>query len=359
MERETRILWAVVAVVILLAILFGVGGKVQQELSPEPQAAWVAIAAGDDPVAVSGPVEVAAGEPFTLHAVLEARTWRGETVYYTEARGLRLDGDEVPQSALRHWPGGEPINLLWFVVEGTPPFLEAGAPGDLDRLQFRESFRAEWPHTWSVPGSVEPSRRRLAVGEIAGAFPEFGRQMFHVRIEFFGPASSVVPRLRVSSWGAADVEGESGRFPAVTARLPDRLAEASAVFGTPQLELSEAAGSAVADRVGELWQRRLAFSRLLVLRRHLEAAGLNWEELDWRPVDLEEGPVWGPGEAAAGDVLRVGDRFVILASDEGQPGRLEEDDLGFDFDKGAVLRRLGEIFTGQGLVEWAPLGGAG
>ena len=53
----------------------------------------------------------------------------------------------------------------------------------------------------------------------------------------------------------------------------------------------------------------------------------------------------------------VGERFVILAYDQGDPGRLDDGDLGFDFDKGAVLRRLGEIFTGEGLVEWAPLAG--
>ena len=58
MERETKILWAVVAGVVLVAVLFGLGGKVQEELAPEPLAAWVAVAAAGDPVAASRPMEM-------------------------------------------------------------------------------------------------------------------------------------------------------------------------------------------------------------------------------------------------------------------------------------------------------------
>ncbi len=358
MERETRILWAVVAGVLLVAILFGLGGKAKQELAPEPRAAWVAIAVGDDPMAVTGPVEIEAGEPFTLFAVLEAETWRGERVYYTEAEQLRLVGSEIPTSALRRWTGGEEVRVLWFTVEGAPPFLEVAEAGDLERLQFRESFRADWPQAWAVPGSVEHSRRRLLADDLEGAVAQFGTQRFHVRIEFFKPGNTMVPRLRMRSWGAAEVERENDRFSAVTARLAGRLAAPSAVFGTPQVEIMEGAGKDLEGAVRELWTRRLAFSRLMPLRDLLEREGRSWEALGWQAVDLEEGPAWGAGGASPGDVLRVGERFVILVADEGRRGRLDDADLGFDFDKGAVLRRLGEIFTGEGLVEWAPLSDA-
>jgi hypothetical protein len=359
-ERETRILWAVVAGVTLVALLFGLGGRVRQELAPEPRAAWVAIEAGGDPVAASGPLELVAGEPFTLHAVLEAEDWRGERVYYTEAQALRLAGERIPDSALRRWTGGEEVRILWFTVEGAPPYLEVGSDSDLDRLQFREVFRAEWPQAWSVPGSVEPSRRRLEAREAqaAAGLADFGTQRFHVRIEFFGPASAVAPRLRMRSWGAAELERESERFPSVTAKLAGPLATTSAAFGNPQVELAEGADAAVVTKASELWDRDLAFARLVLLRRLLEGAGRSWEELGWREADLEAGPEWGASGVASGDLLRVGERFVVLVADEGRPGRLDDADLGFDFDRGAVLRRLGEIFTGEGLVEWAPLAAA-
>ena len=38
MERETKILWAVFAAVVVVAVLFGVGGRVRQELTLEPRA---------------------------------------------------------------------------------------------------------------------------------------------------------------------------------------------------------------------------------------------------------------------------------------------------------------------------------
>ena len=354
MERETKILWVVVAGVILLALLFGLGGKVRQDLAPKPRAAWVAIAAGDDPVAVSGPLELSAGVPFTLHAVLEAESWRGERVYYTEAEALRLGGEEIPASALPRWTGGEEVRILWFTVEGGPPYLQVAGANDLERLQFRELFRADWPQAWAVPGSVQPSRR-LGSDELGGAVGDFGSQRFHVRIEFLGAAGALVPRLRMRSWGASEIKRESERFPAVTVRLAGPLADPSAVFGTPQVEVAGGADADLAAEVGELWRRKLVFSRLLLLRGLLDRAGRSWEGILWRAVDLEEGPEWGAGGAAPGDLLRVGQRFVILVADEGRRGRLDGGDLGFDFDKGAVVRRLGEIFTGEGLVEWAPL----
>lgn len=356
MERETRILWAVVAGVLLVVGLFALGGRVQKELAPEPRAAWVAIAKGEDPVAVSGPVELAAGEPFTLYAVLEAESWRGERVYYTEAEALRLGGEEIPASALRRWTGGEEVRILWFTVEGAPPYLAVATAADLERLQFRELFRADWPQAWTAPGSVEPSRKRLEAGGPDRAVSDFGTQRYHVRIEFFGTAGALVPRLRMRSWGAAEVERESERFPAVTARLAEPLAASSGVFGTPQVEAMDGVEPSPLANLNELWRRRLVFSRLLVLRELLDRTGRSWEELRWRAVDLEAGPIWGSGGAAPGDVLRVGQRFVILVADEGRRGRLDDGDLGFDFDKGAALRRLEEIFTGEGLVEWAPLG---
>ena len=240
---------------------------------------------------------------------------------------------------------------------GGPPFLEIAEASDLERLQFRELFRADWPQAWTVPGSVEPSRRRLVASELAGPVAEFGSQKFHVRIEFFGTGSMMVPRLRMRSWGAAEVERESERFAAVTARLAGPLAAPSAAFGTPQVEVVESAEAGLKAEVAELWRRRLAFSRLTLLRQVLKRADRSFDELGWRAVDLEEGPEWGAGGVAPGDLLRVGQRFVVLVADEGRRGRLDDADLGFDFDKGAVLRRLGEIFTGEGLVEWAPLGG--
>jgi len=54
-------------------------------------------------------------------------------------------------------------------------------------------------------------------------------------------------------------------------------------------------------------------------------------------------------------LVRVGERVVILAADHGLPGYLDRDDLCIDFDRGIAVRRLGEIFVGDGQIEWGPL----
>lgn len=355
MERETKILWAVIAGVALAVVLFGLGGRVQEELAPEPRAAWVAVAPAGEPLAADGQWELAAGEPFTLYAVLEAEDWRGERVYYTDAEALRLAGETIPPSSLRRWTGGGEVRVLWFTVEGSPPYVEIAQPADLERLQFREAFRADWPQAWSVPGSVEPSRRRLVAGELAAA-RDFGTQRFHVRIEFFNPGQKIVPRLRMRSPGGPDLELESARLTTVSARLPGVLAAVSEVFGLPQVELTDGADAELAAKVADLRQRGLVFSRVPLLGQILDRAGRSLEDLDWLGVDLQDGPVWGAGGAGPGDLLRVGLRWVVLVEDRGAAGRLDQEDLAFDFDKGPALLRLGQVFTGDGLVDWAPLG---
>ena len=57
----------------------------------------------------------------------------------------------------------------------------------------------------------------------------------------------------------------------------------------------------------------------------------------------------------AGDLLRVGERWVVLLEDRGISGRADRDDLCLDFDKGPRVNRIGDVFTGDGLIEWASI----
>ena len=61
---------------------------------------------------------------------------------------------------------------------------------------------------------------------------------------------------------------------------------------------------------------------------------------------------WGEDGVEPGDLLRVGERLVILLQDRGIAGTLDYDDLCFDFFRGASVRPLREVFVGDGLVEW-------
>ncbi len=350
MRTDRKTFWAAAAIVALLLLVALVAGKVEQELAPEPRAAWVGIQVADGPAEV-GRVEIESGTPFTLHAVLEAVTWRGETIYFTEAERLRIDGEEVPVEALRSWKVSDELRILWFAVEGFTPYLEALRAEDLSRFHFRETFRSDWPRSWSVPGDLRPSSARLAAPGPETGLPAFGTQRFHVRLEFFGPESKITPRQRFSSLGAGDLPAKVQSFPTVSARLSGRLGAPSRVFGLTQIELAPGLGELRARLVE--WSRQdIVFSRLTVLRELLDEVGADYDELAWVGVDLASGPGWGEDGVEPGDLLRVGERLVILLQDHGIAGTLDYDDLCFDFFRGASVRPLREVFVGEGLVEW-------
>ena len=183
--------------------------------------------------------------------------------------------------------------------------------------------------------------------------PRFGTQRFHVRIEMFGPKSSITPDVRLRSPEATDLPEKVEGFPTAIASLPGGLAVPSQVFGLSQIEAAPQALAGTGEVLADWTWNRLAFSRLTVVREMLDRARLSYEDLEWTEVDLQVGPTWSPAAVEAGDFLRVGERLAILVADRGQPGVLDRSDLCFDFIKGARVRPLDEIFVGEGLVEWA------
>ncbi len=83
------------------------------------------------------------------------------------------------------------------------------------------------------------------------------------------------------------------------------------------------------------------------MRDLLAGSAQRIDQLDWRWTDLAGGTSWGP-ELAAGDLLRVGERIVVMYQDGGAAGALDYEDLCFDFVDGARIRPLGEVFSGEG-----------
>jgi hypothetical protein len=353
MDTQTKILAAAVVGIALVVAAVAFQPAIEESLAPELVIAWVAVEVGESGLAEIGPVEIEAGTPFTLHAVVEAKG-RSGPVYYTEAKALALAGREVDPERLRRWERPFETRVRWFTIEGNPPFVELATAADLERFRFQGRYRPDWPLAWSVPGEVEPApddhfREDPAVSR------EFGTQRFHVAVELYDKIDKVRPRKQVRSWGADDVLRETERFPAVRRALPGRLAAASRVFGLTHLEAAAGAPAELSSKIDELARRGLAFSRATVLRDHLEAAGKTFDGLAWRDVDLVAvSERWGD-EIAPGDLLRVGERFVVIYEDRGRSGLLDYEDLCFDYARGAAVRRLAEVFTGEGVVELASL----
>lgn len=356
MSTERKIFLIVFAVVVGLVVLLFSSDVVEQEVAPKPVAAWVAIEVEGSDVARNGRVDIVSGTPFRLHAVVEAETLSGRTIYFTEASQLELDGQPIPAEAMRPWKRSEQPRILWFTVEGYTPFVQADSMESLSGFHFKDYFRADWPRTWSIPGDLRPQAERdLKSGPIEG-LPRFGIQRYHVRVEIFGPESEIKPRIRLQSLSAADLPEQVDAISTVVSALPEPLSGPSSVYGLSQVEPGPDSPPEVLQQLASWFEQDLTLSRLAVLREHLGRSGLEYKDLEWVAVELGVDQVWGGEGAAEGDLLRVGNRWVILLQDRGIVQVLDRDDLCLDFDKGARMRLVGEVFTGEGLVEWSGLG---
>lgn len=361
-----KLFWGVVIAAAVAVAVVLAWPEVQEELAPEPVRAWAAIEAEGSGVAEVGVVEIPEGTPFRVHAVLEAeRRGGGGTVYYTEAEALSIGGRRVPDEQLRRWRRQLDVRVLWFSVEGVVPFVALEPGDDLSRFRLEPFFHPEWGNGWSVAGELEPANdARLVREQRQGRLP-FGTQRYQARIEIYPLAEDKVPAERYVSPGPAEALAEPEAFPTAVVTLPGAAAPASAAFGLTGIEPPPDAGEALRGELQRLTRERLAFSRLTLLREILDAAGKATDELEWRLVDLDAGPPWsadggGAGEprsegVATGDLLRVGERVVVVYRDRGAEGVLDREDLVFDYARGSVVRPLAQVFAGGGEVEWARL----
>jgi hypothetical protein len=297
------------------------------------------------------PVETTAGTPFRLFAVVEAIDWRGRQLFYTDAEALEIDGRRVGGEQTRAWDRREKVRVLWFTVEGAPPYSEVSDVEELSRSRYRDVFQADWPQAWTVPGQITPAVENFLPGHDDRGEPvRFGTQRFHVRVEVFGTESNLVPSQRIRSPGAAGLEATTRGFPAITATLDWPLESVSRVFGLPQVEPGQGAVREVVAILADRTRDGRLFSRVPLLRAWVAAAGIRWEELPWSAVELSGEVPWH-----SGGVVRAGSKVAFTYQDRGILGKLDDADLCLDFDRGATVRTLGEVFVGEGLVEFAAL----
>ncbi|MDH3746119.1 MAG: hypothetical protein OES47_13555 [Acidobacteriota bacterium] len=349
-EREGRTLRWAIALVVLVVLGVVLLGRGRQVFQPEPLAAWVAVQAEGSDLAVVGKVELEAGTAFDLYAVVEAERRNGEKVYFTEAKRVELAGRELPGSSLKPWRGRTTPRILWFTVEAFPPYSEwSGGPRD-GELEYRTVFQPDWPAAWTVPGTIKPSVENYLPGQQdALRQARFGTQRFRVRVEVRSDQSAILPQLVLESWGPEEIGKRSEHFPGVVAALRGSLAEPSAVFGLPQLEPSSETTTEDRRLLREWQSRRLAFSRVTLLKAWLDSMAMAWEDLSWRSVDLNAAAERG----GPGDLVRAGERLVWVLEDRGRPGALDYEDLCLDFVRGARVSTLRQVFSGTGLVELA------
>ncbi len=357
METQNKILLGTATVLVVAVAVLLTQPVWEKQLAPRPKAAWVALAAAGSERAAVGPLELSAGAPFNLYAVLEAEESGGRTLYFTAAKQLRIAGQDIPAERIKPWTAVRPIvRARWFTLEGNRPYFEVANLDDLTYFQMKPFLRLEWPTGWVIPGEIAPANNDHLIkdsDEVQNS--DFGTQRYQVRFEFYAAEGNMVPEQTLDSWGFDDLVAHLEDFPTVRRVLPGNAGPASKIFGLTQLELAETADPVVLRKINALARHGLAWSRLTVLRDVLEPTGKELEQLRWQPVDLATNRSLS---AAPGDLIRVGERVVVYYQDRGQPGLLDPEDLCFDFFKGAAIRSLQKVFSGDGVVEVGPLGKA-
>lgn len=346
--------WILLALFAVLALIF-LQPAVEERLAPELQRAWVAIEVGDSGIGEIGPIEIEQGTEFTLHAVVEAKDREGQPVYYTPATQLRLHGEDIAAERIRPWQRSRPVKVRWYTVEGRWPYLPLGAEKGLQDFGFKEFLRSDWPLTWSIPGEIDAANDDHF--ESSSALPKqiFGTQRYHVRVEIYHNDKQMVPEQTIRSWGMDDLKEQIDRFPTVFMVVPGSAAPASKVFGLTQLLPPEQIDATLAGQIAELANNHIAYSKLTVLRDMAEHAGLRFRDLGWQDIDLTGASRWQE-HAQSGDLLRVGDRVVVLYEDRGDAGVVDYADLCLDFVQGAEVRPLSAVFSGEGFnIEIAAL----
>ena len=214
--------------------------------------------------------------------------------------------------------------------------------------------------SWVADGSIETRRDDQLDLETEGGLgfgtgSGFGTQHYQVWVELFEDDRSLVAAQRYKSPGGDALMEAPSRFPAVVASLDGVLAPPTRVFGLTQIEPPENPRPELVARLDELQEKGVTFTRLLLLRDLLAAAGKSAGRLEWDYVDLLGDTPFGE-RVRPGDLLQVGARWVVLLSDRGREGVLDPEDLCLDFDRGAAVRPLSAAFDLEE-VEWAPLAG--
>ncbi len=352
--RRNLLLFVIVAgIVAVAAAVLWLAPRAQRARTPSLVGAWVGVEVEGDGVARSGTVELDAGQDFRLHAVVEVRRGGGdgdgdgdaEAEYYSATPRVMIDGRQFDAFPVEELSELGRVRLLWFSVENGVPFRELQSGADLEKFRYEEFFRPEWGSTWSIDGTLGAYFDSWAQEDGPDVERNFGTLRYLVWVEASSDEDALVPDQRVKSaalLGATRVE----------ARLPAALGPPSAVFGLPGIVRGDGEWDAAAlAQLQQLHDDRLAFSRVTLLRELLDARGLVWEDLNWGLASLDGMADWhaqGEGSPAPGDLVRVGDRWVVLFRDragEGEPGMLDGADLCLDFDVGASIRRLDQVFV--------------
>jgi hypothetical protein len=348
-RRRFRLAMAFLLVLGGLAVGFG-WEQIRLFFEPRPQRVWIVAAPAGDAVARAGRLELPFAARFDLHAVVEARTWYGVTRFFSEVPvALLPSGKRV---TTERWSDGiRRTRLRWHSLEPRSPYVEVGAPSDLDRVAWGATFRPEFGSGWSVR-EIVVDPRSVWVEEGKGIRPiGAGTARFAVRFEAFEGRDRVTPTLRLDSPGFSPPDSDLfGEPPWVEVRAlrAEPLRDLSGKVGLPQVALRFPLSPEVVQRIARFEQHGWLVEAGLELERLQQRIGpVSWSSVDRLPL---------PG-IAEGDWVRFsGERVAIVWADRPPSNQLEGQDLVWIWSRGGRLLSFGKAVEELGPpVAWLSL----
>jgi hypothetical protein len=335
-ERSTGSEWARLLIIffVLVALVAVPAWLWKRHEANRPALAEIRVvsATSNDPVFREGPRTVAADERVQLAVALRLTYRDGSSKWLAAVEELEIDGRTTEHVITTRWPEEDrEARVFWFTLEAPVLGGRAGPDDISEKLAYRSFLAQELGNHWLVDGDPEHHADDLVNLGGGAVTVNAGTYRPYVRVEVSG-RSKDAERQAATSLGPEQVDNP--RMVRISRQLPHEIGlnpVAGELFRLPGLEPIEGFD----EDLTELARQRLAtsswtFASYAVFGEETSSPS-NLQRLwsgRWNGKRMAPGsnpPRWDGG-VRTGDLLRQGERWLVLVSDDGN-GTLSARDL--------------------------------
>jgi hypothetical protein len=335
-DRDNRLVVIIAAALVAALAVPFLLWRVKESRRPILAEARIVMATAADPVFREGPRRVGPDEPVEIALAVRLERPGQEDLWLAPVADLVLEGTTVDHLESDGWPADDRwLRVNWFTVESAVVGGELSPDSAAERLRYRTFLAPEMGRGLSAAAAPEAHNDDF-LGDEAEAVPLTGGTLrLHARAEVVARPTAATVEQAASTLGA-DQLGDP-LFPAIH-RATDLAGavrpSAGELFLLPgfeadqegDLDLDEILRTTLGLGVGELVEARLlCTSEALAALAVSDTSSLPEEALE-RVGEIEaEAPRfvrrgralrWGE-TVRPGDLLRRGDHWLVLLSDDG------------------------------------------
>ena len=187
---------------------------------PTFEQAWVASQAVGEKIASNEPKLLKKGETIRLYAVIAGKKHnQKEQTYFTNAPGLKLDGEIIPPDKIENWQRRwGVVKVLWFKIDTERDTYIPAQEGRVPTIAYNEDYQSEWGFSWDKIVEVAPEQDLNPFTQELKIRQEPGTMRFKIQALIYTKNNPVIPLRRVNSPG----KEEADQF-----GIPDRVSRLS------------------------------------------------------------------------------------------------------------------------------------